>query len=97
MKAIICGALLALMITTAAAAEDMESANYLLPYCKLTEAKALSRNAAYHLGRCYGIIETVTTYDTSEDHVICPPCRCHVRAMLLSGMARHIPTKRIAH
>jgi len=36
MKAIICGALIALMIGTANAAEDTHSANYMLPYCKLT-------------------------------------------------------------
>jgi hypothetical protein len=45
MKAIICGALMALVITANAADVDKDSANYLLPYCKL---KALAVDALHN-------------------------------------------------
>jgi Rap1a immunity proteins len=61
MRTIICGGLMALMITaTNAAGEDKDSANYLLPYCKLTpkEAMANTKNASIH-GRCAGMVEAI--------------------------------------
>ena len=36
MKAMICGALIALTVTTANAAEDEQSADFMLAYCRLT-------------------------------------------------------------
>jgi hypothetical protein len=61
MKAIICGALLALTITIANAAEDINSANFMLPYCKMTskEAAADTTNAIGH-AHCYGTIYGVS-------------------------------------
>jgi hypothetical protein len=46
MKAIICGALMALVITANAADVDKDSANYLPPYCKL---KALAVDALHNV------------------------------------------------
>ena len=61
MRALICAAAtLALTITTASAAEEYESANYMLPYCKLSfkEATANTPNAMA-FGQCAGIIYSV--------------------------------------
>jgi len=66
MKATICGALLALMITTVSfgangAEEDTKSADYLLPYCKLTtEQTGSSARNALNVGRCIGIVEGIS-------------------------------------
>ncbi len=61
MKTIICGALMALMISMAHAAEDTHSANYMLPYCRLTSDQvADSPSHAYVLGRCAGLVEGVS-------------------------------------
>ena len=56
--AIICGALVALTITTAGA-EDIDSANYMLPYCKLTyqQAAKSSPTIASMWVRCVRLIE----------------------------------------
>jgi hypothetical protein len=53
MKAIICGALMALVITANAADVDKDSANYLLPYCKL---KALAVDALHNAWPCSSFI-----------------------------------------
>jgi hypothetical protein len=62
MKAIIYGALMALIITAAnAAEEDIHSANYMLPYCKLTLDHVVdSSHNSYLLGRCAGLVEGVS-------------------------------------
>jgi hypothetical protein len=61
MRVTICGALLVLMITTAnAAEEDRTSANYLLPYCKLTKEQAASAGSALNVGQCMGIVEGIS-------------------------------------
>jgi hypothetical protein len=62
MRATICGALLALTITTANAAEEgTNSADYLLPYCKLTkEQVGSSARDALNVGQCIGIVEGVS-------------------------------------
>ena len=62
MRVTIWGAILALAITTAnAAAEDTTSAEYLLPYCKLTKERAASSaGEALRLGQCVGIVEGVS-------------------------------------
>jgi hypothetical protein len=54
------GALTALMVTAANAAEDVNTANFMLPYCKLTreEASANTTNAMIW-GRCSGIIHSL--------------------------------------
>ena len=62
MKATICGALLVLMITTAnGAEEDTKTADFLLPYCKLTteQAGSSARNAL-NVGQCMGIVEGIS-------------------------------------
>jgi hypothetical protein len=61
MRATICGALMALTITSAYAAEEnRSSANYMLPYCKLTEAEISANNRnALLWGRCFGIVEGI--------------------------------------
>ena len=60
MRAIICGALVALMISTAQAAEDTHSASYVLPYCRLTLNQVVdSPSQSYLLGRCAGLVEGV--------------------------------------
>ena len=62
MRVTIWGAILALAITTAnAAVEDTTSAEYLLPYCKLTKEQAgSSAGEALRLGQCVGIVEGVS-------------------------------------
>ncbi len=60
MRAAICGGLLALTITTANAAENTHSANYILPYCKLTaDQVADNPSNSYLAGRCAGLVEGV--------------------------------------
>jgi hypothetical protein len=62
MRAIICGALMALTITTTnAAVEDTRSADYLLPYCKLAKEQSwTSARDAVNVGQCLGIVEGVS-------------------------------------
>jgi hypothetical protein len=46
------------MFTTAAVAqEETESANFLLPYCKLAPAQA--GNKAFLVGRCVGLVQGI--------------------------------------
>ncbi len=62
MKGILLAALIGLTITTAnAAVEGLQSANDLLPYCRLTQEQAASnaRNAQ-NLGLCMGVVEGVS-------------------------------------
>ncbi len=62
MKAITCGALMALTTTAATAAEeDLNSANFILPYCRLTETELLMAKppeALFH-GHCFGVVTGV--------------------------------------
>ena len=64
MRAIICGASMALTITTAEAVEpDYFSANYALPGCKkyIAEESALKVDEKIYLaGRCAGIIHVIS-------------------------------------
>jgi hypothetical protein len=61
MKAIICGALIALTVTTAKAAEDEQSADFMLPYCRLApKAMAADVEKASNYSRCVGIVEGVS-------------------------------------
>jgi len=60
MKAIICGASMALMIGAANAAEDTHSTSYMLPYCKLTADQGVDgSSSSYLVGRCAGLVEGV--------------------------------------
>jgi hypothetical protein len=62
MRETLLGALMALTITTAnAAVEDTNSADFLLPFCRLT-AKEISAdvNKAANYGRCLGIVEGIS-------------------------------------
>jgi hypothetical protein len=62
MRTIICGALLALTITTANAAveEDVHSAHSMLPYCKLTSRQTMAntKNALIY-GQCFGVVSGI--------------------------------------
>ena len=62
MRTIICGALLALMITTANAAveEDVHSGHFMLPYCKLTSKQTMAntKNALIY-GQCFGVVSGI--------------------------------------
>jgi hypothetical protein len=62
MRTIICGALLALMITTANAAveEDAHSARFMLAYCKLTSKQTMAntKNALIY-GQCFGVVSGI--------------------------------------
>jgi hypothetical protein len=62
MRTIICGALLALMLTTANAAveEDVHSAHFMLPYCKLTSRQTMAntKNALIY-GQCFGVVSGI--------------------------------------
>jgi len=64
MRTIICGALLALMITTANAAveEDVHSAHFMLPYCKLSSKQTMAnaKNALIY-GQCFGMVSGIVT------------------------------------
>jgi Rap1a immunity proteins len=64
----VCGIWTVLMIATAAVAqEDTESANFMLPYCKLTPAQTASNQAggnkagspAFLAGRCAGLVQGI--------------------------------------
>ena len=61
MRALICGALMALTITTTNTAEqDTKNADYLLPYCKLAKEHPLtSAGDAVNIGQCLGIVEGI--------------------------------------
>ncbi len=62
MRTIISGALLALMITTAnaAAVEDVHSAHFMLPYCKLSSKQTMAntKNALIY-GQCFGMVSGI--------------------------------------
>jgi Rap1a immunity proteins len=62
MRTVIYGALAALMITTANAAvqEDVHSAHFMLPYCKLSpkQTMANAKNALIY-GECFGMVSGV--------------------------------------
>jgi hypothetical protein len=58
MRGIICGALMVLAVTTAGAEEDKKSANFLLPYCKLSLKEPVASNAFFN-GVCYGAVSTI--------------------------------------
>jgi hypothetical protein len=61
MKAIIGGAVIALTVTTAHAAEDEQSADFMLPYCRLTQKEvAADVKKALNYSRCVGIVEGVS-------------------------------------
>src|SRR5262245_7833857 len=54
--AIICGALMALTITAAGAAEDINSANFMMPHCRSFLASEHSSPQAFCLGVVRGIV-----------------------------------------
>ena len=60
MRAIICGVLMALTTMMTSAAEDTNSAGYILPYCKLSsEQAAADPFKAFIHGRCHGVVEAI--------------------------------------
>jgi hypothetical protein len=61
MKAIICGALIVLTLATADAAEDEQSADFMLPYCRLTPTEMTADiKKASNYSRCVGIVEGIS-------------------------------------
>jgi Rap1a immunity proteins len=61
MKAMICGALIALTAATAIAAEDEQSADFMLPYCRRTPKEMTADiKKASNYSRCVGIVEGVS-------------------------------------
>jgi hypothetical protein len=61
MKAIICGALIVLTLATADAAEDEQSADFMLPYCRLTPKEMTADiKKASNYSRCIGIVEGIS-------------------------------------
>jgi hypothetical protein len=62
MRTVIYGALAALMITTANAAvqEDVHSARFMLPYCKLSPKQTMANaKSALIYGECFGVVSGV--------------------------------------
>ena len=60
MRSMVFGVLTALTITMANAAENTHSANFMLPFCKLTPNQVLdSPSNSYLVGRCAGLVEGV--------------------------------------
>src|SRR5262245_7651025 len=55
MKTIIYGALTALTVTAAGAAENTDSANYMMPFCRIKQV-ANNDPMVFSLGRCYGVV-----------------------------------------
>ena len=62
MREMLLGALMALPITTAhAAAEDTDSADFMLPFCRLTPNEmAADINKAANHSRCVGVVEGIS-------------------------------------
>lgn len=74
MRAIICGALIGLMASSAACAEDMESANWVMPGCR--EYLAHSSRTLFQNGWCAGIVHgvagmTILMKLPSENQLFC--------------------------
>ncbi len=60
MREMICGALMTAIAAASGAAQDVNSANFMLPYCKLTRDEAFTNTTnAMVSGRCLGIIASV--------------------------------------
>jgi Rap1a immunity proteins len=58
LKFMVRGIMAAMMITTAAVAEEeVENAGFLLPYCKVAPAQAASK--AFLVGRCVGLVQGI--------------------------------------
>jgi hypothetical protein len=55
MKTVIIGALMALTVTAAGAAENTDSANYMVPFCRIKQV-ANNDPMVFSLGRCYGVV-----------------------------------------
>jgi Rap1a immunity proteins len=62
MKKTLSGALMALTIATAhAAVEDTDSADFMLPFCRLTQKEmSVDINKASNYGRCLGVVEGIS-------------------------------------
>jgi hypothetical protein len=58
---VILGAAMMALATTAGAA-DTSSANYMLPYCKMTSQQVSAANpaVAFFSGQCFGIVEGIS-------------------------------------
>jgi hypothetical protein len=69
MRSVIFGTLMALTVTVATAAEDTDSANYMLPACKrFVDQSGFSSNvSAFEEGKCAGVIGTVAFMAQNAD------------------------------
>ena len=77
MRVVTWGVLMAIMLatTTAGSAADTSSANFMLPYCKLTAEQASARAIqALLLGQCQGVVETISQLHRArlvKDRALC--------------------------
>jgi hypothetical protein len=67
MRSIILGSLTALTVMAATAAEDRESANFMLPMCKRIVDGNHSTADAFDQGRCFGMAEAIAFMATNSD------------------------------
>jgi len=91
--AIICGALMALTVTTAAAAEkDMSSANFFLPHCKVSlDPKA--RDYSFVSGVCAGSVSgLVFALATLTPGTLCIPAAANTSQMV-RVVIRYVETR----
>jgi hypothetical protein len=97
MRAITCGVLMAVVQTITAASAvgaDTNSANFMLPYCKLTAEQASADTIkALLLGQCQGIVETIGQMHKAhlvEDRSLCTDIPDGVtHAQLIQIVARY--------
>jgi Rap1a immunity proteins len=88
MRSVIFGTLLALTVTAATAAEDIESANRMLPGCKGFVANTItSRNDALMMGLCLGTVGAIAFMAQNSDVAI-SALSGEGQAMLLKGSRR---------
>jgi Rap1a immunity proteins len=60
MKGVVCGVLIALVATAVARGDDIENADFLLPFCKLAPGQpGGTEMAAAFYGQCIGLIQGV--------------------------------------
>ena len=91
MRVIICGAVLALTISTANAAEDLSSANYLLRDCKVSIEHP---NPTFAQGYCMGIVQGLTFMARSSETWTCVETPAGVsNAQLVRVVVRYIEAR----
>jgi Rap1a immunity proteins len=77
-RGLLLGAALTLAVTATTAAEDENSANYLMPVCRQYDGTASRVIDAFVAGRCIGIIQGIVYRDAT----VCPPEEARIRQLL---------------